>query len=214
MEMPVSGVYNYYQKDRYKEKFEEIWRMLIKQGIAQHNQIQIENSDLFKFSPYKSLTDDQYKTAESLFDSLLQHLRKSEEAVFLVHGGAGTGKTVLAVYLMKLMSDIMAEHNEMEEEIEEAEDEFSFQSLYYLKNVRSLKIGLVIPMTSLRKTLKRVFRQVQGLRSSMVIGPSDVIKSHYDVLIVDEAHRLRQKKNIMPGHHKVFDRINAMFGIN
>lgn len=66
--------------------------MLIKQGIAQHNQIQIENSDLFKFSPYKSLTDDQYKTAESLFDSLLQHLRKSEEAVFLVHGGAGTGK--------------------------------------------------------------------------------------------------------------------------
>ena len=205
--------YNYYQKDRYKEKFEEIWRLLIKQGIAQHNQIQIENSDLFKFSPYKSLTDDQYKTAESLFDSLLQHLRKSEEAVFLVHGGAGTGKTVLAVYLMKLMSDIMAEHNDMEEEIEEAEDEFSFQSLYYLKNVRSLKIGLVIPMTSLRKTLKKVFRQVQGLRSSMVIGPSDVIKSHYDVLIVDEAHRLRQKKNIMPGHHKVFDRINASLGL-
>ena len=85
----------------------------------------------------------------------------------------------------------------MEEEIEEAEDEFSFQSLYYLKNVRSLKIGLVIPMTSLRKTLKKVFRQVQGLRSSMVIGPSDVIKSHYDVLIVDEAHRLRQKLSLI-----------------
>ena len=131
--------YNYYQKDRYKEKFEEIWRMLIKQGIAQHNQIQIENSDLFKFSPYKSLTDDQYKTAESLFDSLLQHLRKSEEAVFLVHGGAGTGKTVLAVYLMKLMSDIMAEHNEMEEEIEEAEDVEKAQG-----NMMGVGIGVVL----------------------------------------------------------------------
>ena len=148
-----------------------------------------------------------------MFDSLLQHLRKSEEAVFLVHGGAGTGKTVLAVYLMKLISDIMAEHNEMEEEIEEAEDEFSFQSLYYLKNVRSLKLVWSFQCTSLQENIEKSFQA--SPRSSVFhgSGPSDVIKSHYDVLIVDEAHRLRQKKNIMPGHHKVFDRINASLGL-
>lgn len=42
-----------------------------------------------------------------------------------------SGRTVPAVYLMKLMSDSRVDHNEVEEEIEEAEDEFSFQSLYY-----------------------------------------------------------------------------------
>lgn len=205
--------YNYYEKEVYEKTFREIWQLLIKQGIAKHNHVQIENSDLFKYSPYKSLTEDQYKTAESLFDSLLQHLQRKEETAFLVHGGAGTGKTVLAVYLMKLITDVMTSQPEAADEFTADEDEFSFQSLYYLKNIKSLKIGLVVPMTSLRKTLKKVFKQVQGLRSSMVIGPSDVIKEHYDVLIVDEAHRLRQKKNLMPGHHKVFERINAQLGL-
>ncbi|MFQ8582763.1 MAG: DNA/RNA helicase domain-containing protein [Holdemania massiliensis] len=114
---------------------------------------------------------------------------------------------------MKLITDVMTSQPEAADEFTADEDEFSFQSLYYLKNIKSLKIGLVVPMTSLRKTLKKVFKQVQGLRSSMVIGPSDVIKEHYDVLIVDEAHRLRQKKNLMPGHHKVFERINAQLGL-
>ena len=48
--------------------------------------------NLFKFSPYKSLIDDQYKTAESRLDSLLKYLCKSEEAVFLVHDSLGKWK--------------------------------------------------------------------------------------------------------------------------
>lgn len=60
------------------------------------------------------------------------------------------------------------------------------------------KIGLVIAMTSLRESLKSVFRKIPGLKRSMVISPSDTFKSKekYDLLIVDEAHRLRQYRNI------------------
>ena len=51
-------------------------------------------------------------------------------------------------------------------------------------------------MTSLRTTLKKVFRNVKNLKSSMVLGPSDVIGKDYDILIVDEAHRLNRRVNI------------------
>src|SRR5690606_15208296 len=60
------------------------------------------------------------------------------------------------------------------------------------------KIGLVIAMTSLKDSLRNVFRKIPGLKASMVLSPSDTfkIKEKYDLLIVDEAHRLRQYKNI------------------
>jgi len=52
-------------------------------------------------------------------------------------------------------------------------------------------------MKSLRRTLKNVFREIPGLEASMVIKPSDTFKKEkYDLLIVDEAHRLRQYRNI------------------
>ncbi len=51
-------------------------------------------------------------------------------------------------------------------------------------------------MTSLRKTLQNVFSKIPGLKKSMIISPSDTFKKKYDLLIVDEAHRLRQYKNI------------------
>jgi predicted acylesterase/phospholipase RssA len=44
------------------------------------------------------------------------------------------------------------------------------------------KIALVVPMTSLRKTMKKVFGQIKGLSSSMVIGPSEAAKEVYDIL--------------------------------
>ncbi len=63
-------------------------------------------------------------------------------------------------------------------------------------------------MTSLRKTLKKVFRSIKGLSSSMVIGPSDVVNTDvpYDILLVDEAHRLKQRKNIT--NFQSFDNVN------
>jgi DUF2075 family protein len=67
----------------------------------------------------------------------------------------------------------------------------------YIEDHGPLKVALVMPMASIRKTLKMVFSKTKnGLKSSMVIGPSDVSKEEYDILLVDEAHRLPQYKNI------------------
>jgi len=47
----------------------------------------------------------------------------------------------------------------------------------------------------------------------MVIGPSEVIKDKYDILIVDEAHRLRRRVNLMPGLYHTFDNVNQKLNI-
>ena len=67
-------------------------------------------------------------------------------------------------------------------------------------------------MTSLRKTLQNVFRKTPDLKSSMVLSPSDTFKKKYDLLIIDEAHRLRQYKNI--GWRGAFKKNNRKLGLD
>ena len=62
---------------------------------------------------------------------------------------------------------------------------------------RSGNRGSCAPPTFLRKTLSKVFRSIYGLKATDVIGASDIVKQHYDILLVDEAHRLHQYKNIV-----------------
>ncbi len=54
--------HNYYQKPQYWEIFRSIWDQLRAKGIAQHSLEHIDNSDLFKYSPYKSLSLDQRRS--------------------------------------------------------------------------------------------------------------------------------------------------------
>jgi len=59
----------------------------------------ISNSDLFKYSPYKTLSIDQRKNLMLIIDALISDSKKS----IFVEGGAGTGKTIIAIFLFKLM---------------------------------------------------------------------------------------------------------------
>lgn len=182
--------HTYYQKtDVYWPMFTAIWDRLLSKGIANQSIETIDNSDLFKYSPYKSLRLDQVKSLKQMLVSLAD---TDHEAV-IMEGGAGTGKTILAVFLFKLL-------------VSDASDfdfrTFGDEELEFLKLVEivkakypDLKMGLVVPMTSFRKTLKKVFSNVKGLKSSMVISPAEVTKEKFDVLLIDESHRLRQRKS-------------------
>lgn len=184
--------HNYYQQDLYKDLFKEVWNKLRERKIVTKSLSEIENSELFKYSPYKSLNEDQYNSALQILNGLCN---KKSNRIF-VSGSAGTGKTILATYLIKLLTtDVTSISND------EANEE-ELRELNYIKQFTSkypkAKIGLVIAMTSLRETLENVFKKIPGLKSSMIINPSDTfkLKEKYDLLIVDEAHRLRQYKNI------------------
>jgi DUF2075 family protein/DNA replication protein DnaC len=198
--------HTYYQREQYSLLFKSIWEQLQKQNYAKNSLSRIDNSDLFKYSPYKSLTLDQH-------DSILKitsQLSQKEKNTIFVEGGAGTGKTILAVYLMKLLkTNIRDYHQDDKDEIYSAE----LANIIKLKDKLSdPKIALVVPMTSLRTTIKKVFQNVKGLNANMVIGPSEVSRNNYDLLIVDEAHRLRKRKNIT--NFKSFDDANAILGFD
>ncbi len=174
--------HNYYDRLKYKAKFELAWDDLREKGIVENTLEDLKNTDLFKYSPYKSLTLDQLTVAKQISKALLH----SDTGTFMVTGKPGTGKTILATYLFKYLKE--------------------------KEETKHLEIGLVVPMTSLRTTIGKVFSKIKGLRSSMVIGPNDVIKKKYDLLIVDESHRLQRRKGIMG--YGAFDVINRKLGLD
>lgn len=184
--------HNYYQQDLYKNLFYEVWNKLIERKIVTKSLSEIENSELFKYSPYKALNEDQYNSVLEILDGLTT---KKSNQIF-ISGSAGTGKTILATYLIKLLN------SEVENFHSDDYNEDEIKEINYIKEFRlkypNAKIGLVVAMTSLRQSLESVFRKIPGLKASMVINPSDTFKSQekYDLLIVDEAHRLRKYKNI------------------
>ncbi|MCR4263560.1 MAG: DUF2075 domain-containing protein [Candidatus Roizmanbacteria bacterium] len=174
--------HNYYDRAKYKAKFEIAWNELREKGIVQNALEDLKNTDLFKYSPYKSLTQDQLFVAKKI----LKEIQNNETGTFIVAGKPGTGKTILATYLFKYLKE--------------------------KEETKNLEIGLVIPMTSLRTTIGKVFSKIKGLRSSMVIGPNDVVKRKYDLLIVDESHRLQRRKGIMG--YGAFDAINKKLSLD
>ncbi len=183
--------HNYYQKKEvYWDIFNSVWNQLRAKGISKHSIKHIDNSDLFKYSPYKSLTNEQ---SQGLFQ-ILQNIATGKHDNTIVEGGAGTGKTILAVFLFKMLSSQLEDFSFKE---------FGSEEKAYIDLVNQIKtvlpnpkMALVIPMSSFRTTLKKVFKNIKGLSASMVIGPAQVSKQKYDLLIVDESHRLRRRINL------------------
>jgi len=174
--------HNYYQRTEYQAKCETIWKELIAKGLVKKEVYEIENSDLFKYSPYKALTEEQYLFVKQL----VRDIENERATTYVVEGAPGTGKTILATYLMKYLKD----H----------------------ERTKHLKIALIAPMSSLRGTIQQVFRATPGLKANMVVGPNAVAKEAYDLVIVDEAHRLKKRKNLGAAF-KAFDEVNKKLGL-
>ncbi|AUD65811.1 hypothetical protein BK011_08980 [Tenericutes bacterium MZ-XQ] len=177
---------DYYERINYQYKIGDIWNKLRKISLANKDLIEIENSDIFKFSPYKALSEDQLDVTKTIRDDIVKKNKNQEQGIYFINGLPGSGKTVLATFLTKYL----------------LQDE----------ELKTNKIGLIVSMTSLRNTLKKAFKHVDGLKSSMVIGPMDLNPNEYDILLVDEAHRLRQRKNIT--NYRSMDLQNEKFGLS
>ena len=183
--------HNYYQKKEvYWDVFKSIWNKLKAEGIAKHSIEHIDNSDLFKYSPYKSLSIEQRDGLLIILKGLLNNSFKN----IVVEGGAGTGKTVLAIFLFKLLNSKNQDFNF--KEFGDDESEFIQTILALKKKFPNPKMALVVPMSSFRNTLKKVFKNVKDLSASMVIGPAELVKDHFDIVMVDESHRLRRRVNL------------------
>lgn len=186
---------DYFQRDYYRESFKEIFDALVSDGVLTRTIPDIVNSDLFKYSPFKALTTDQAVAIEGMLENLIHQLGVGSHSSTVIQGDPGTGKTIVAIYLVKLLKDIA-----LFDEAEPLDSDSLFSDFFqvgYRDLIQGLNIGLVIPQISLRKTVQKVFSRTPGLSADMVLDPFEVGDSdiEFDLLIVDETHRLQQRAN-------------------
>lgn len=205
----------YHRKNDYEALFKHVWEDLKKLEIAKTSFEEIITSNIFKYSPYKSLNIDQQQAVLTCLRTLVS----SKKGLF-IQGNAGTGKTIIAIYVLKLLVTPIRYFEQFEMEDEFSNEAFSLLKIYRQQegiteaNEAGLRdqIAIVVSMTSLRGTLQKVFSAIDQLHSRMVISPTDISKRHYKLVLVDEAHRLRQRKNI--SGYGEFDKSNRRLGLD
>ncbi|TFD09353.1 DNA/RNA helicase domain-containing protein [Cryobacterium sp. TMT1-66-1] len=186
---------DYYDRGRYRETFREVFDELRRDGVFTRSIPEIENSDLFKLSPFKALSQDQAVAVDGILEGLFQDLEAGTDSTIVVQGDPGTGKTVVAIYLLKLLVDIAASTPGEHVDSDSLFSEFFVPG--YRELLTDIRIGLVVPQQSLRESIKKVFRKTPGLRPEMVMTAFEVgfAEEDFDLLIVDESHRLNQRAN-------------------
>ena len=186
---------DYFDRDAYHESFSELFDKLVERGMLSRSVPELTNSNLFKYSPFKALTTQQVQAVCGILDQILVSKQNDSTSRIVVDGDPGTGKTIVAIYLMKLIVDIG------NLSVEYLVDEDNVFAEYMTQENRELlqnyKVGLVIPQQSLRTTLEKVFSKTPGLKKSMILKPFSIGTSDekWDLLIVDEAHRLSMRAN-------------------
>ena len=186
---------NYFDRDTYRESFEELFQSLVEEGLLSRPIPEIVNSNLFKFSPFKSLNSEQAVALTGVLERLIEDIEGRRAESIVIEGDPGTGKTIVAIYLMKLLSDLPKITP-----VEAAEQESMFSDFFNYPTqqlFQGFKMALVIPQQALRKTISDVFAMTPGLSKSMVMSQFDVGASdeYFDLIIVDEAHRLGRRAN-------------------
>ncbi|MEO7121707.1 MAG: DNA/RNA helicase domain-containing protein, partial [Lacisediminihabitans sp.] len=207
---------DYFNRATYRDTFREVFDQLLRDGVFTRSIPEIENSDLFKLSPFKALSQDQAVAVEDILEGLFVDLKSGAGSTSVIQGDPGTGKTVIGIYLIKLLVDIARTTP-----IDDVGGDSLFSEFFvagYPELLSRLHIGLVVPQQSLRKSIQKVFRKTPGLTADMVMTPFDVgaADNQFDLLIVDEAHRLNQRANQPSAsqNKKFQDVTEKLFGVD
>ena len=190
----------YFEREsRYQAIFDEVFEGLRKAGLFTRKVSEIENLNMFKLSPFKALNDEQLVAVDQILEGLFADLAvdaqaaKPQKSLSVVQGGPGTGKTIVAIYLLKLLRDIQDSDGDPDPDEDGRFSDFFHKGYYEL--IQGKRIGFVVPQSSLRKTIEKVFRRTPGLGKVQVLSPYTVASKgdHWDLLVVDEAHRLTHR---------------------
>ena len=204
-----STQHQYYSRDEYISSLREIWDELRAPqiGLASDSFEDVRNSNLFKYSPYTSLTVEQNDVCNRILDQLIDSLHNKKKFNAIIEGNAGTGKTVV---LIKVLSELVHLSRRSANPTNGNQDSVGFdddangedwdekQAIKEarIKKIREacpdgLRVAYVVPLSELQKPFQKVIKAV--------CGDADIVKTatevasdpkRYDVIFVDEGHRL------------------------
>ena len=140
---------NYYNRSFYQARFHEIFEDLHARGIFTKSRTEIENSEMFKYSPFKALNEDQLSVVNDVMIGLTDDLQHPVDGnqVAVVQGDPGTGKTIVATFLVKLLADLGSPMHGADDDNDSLFSDFFAAGIREL--FRDLRTGLVVPMQDL-----------------------------------------------------------------
>lgn len=200
----------YYTAEYFEDIFSKVWQELRKKNKSLFPlRSIIEDSALFKASPFHKLTREQIDAKDKIYTKVVQSLENGKVGeLVLVSGEAGSGKTVL---MSSLFYDLK---KELAEEIE---------------NGKRLKVHMIVNHDAQLAVYEQIAKKL-GLTSNggleTVLKPTRFINNitsdePVDVAIVDEAHLLwTQGKQAYRGKNQLHDFLKrakvvvAVFDVN
>lgn len=225
--------HDYYNRTIYQAKVEIIWNCLIRKGFVHNPYPEIKNSDLFKYSPYTSLTAEQELVCRDIIRDMMGKLISGRKGMAVIKGVAGTGKSLVLINMIMTLLKSQTVHFDFDFETDSEDDldeRYSlhaeldrFYRLWKQKTgFEDIKIGFVVPMASIRSTFKMVFKyagkSTKGMAAKLVIGPNQVVtkegEREFDVVFVDESHRLKRRVAMSGTEMGAFDKCCRRLGLD
>ena len=175
----------YYTSGDMQDIFSKIWRQLRKKDpdLFPLERI-IQDSAIFKASPFHKLSNEQVRTKNFIYQRVLEALKTDLQGqLIFVNGEAGSGKTVL---MSSLFYDLIQLSKEDDDTL------LNDLSVYLLVNH--------LEQLTVYKDIARKLDILGDKKDPRVTKPSSFINKHsneesIDVVIVDEAHLLLTQGN-------------------
>lgn len=208
----------YYNRHDYQLQFPIIWEQLRRLGIASKTITEIENSGLFKFSPYKRLNESQLDAVTEVLTDLDEAFIYGTNTISIIGGNEGTGKTIVIMYLVKLLRDIQDYQPVVDDEMADHDFELFFKAPFN-DRFKNKSLALVIPSPSLKGSIAKIFKSIDNLQTTVeVLSPIEFGANGktYDITLVDEAHLLKaSNQEVHKANRERVDAINqALFNDN
>ncbi len=187
--------YDYYDKNNFENVCKRIWEQLYELKIVSNEYNEILKKKAL-YSPFLALNQEQNFVVKQTIKELIIKDRDT----IVINGDAGTGKTAVAVHLLKLLQDYANNQNRMitEDMVDERIDDI--KTIINWFSIKKIKIGIIFPMETIcdviKKSVKKSFSiEIENIIFQPVEAVENYLKSkqQFDILIVDEAQRLAKK---------------------
>lgn len=189
--------FNYYNKEEFKKFCIDVWNELLNYKIVSSSYKELENNK-YVYSPYIALNQEQYYVVKRIIKDLIVN----DKETVVVNGCAGTGKSALAIYLLKLLMDYTSNYDGL---VKDYMVDFKIDDIVKIANWfrdNNIKIGIIFPMNSIRNIMRKSIKKIINKDvDEFVFSPIEAIEDYlntnkkFDILIVDEAHRLSYIKS-------------------
>ena len=197
--------HDYFHRPFYNTKVQVLWNQLHGLKLTKQNYQSVRNSSLYKFSPFTSFTAEQRNVMKDILEDFLDSLESKKSGCALIDGGAGTGKSLVAVKIIDMLLNIgLYLANWKHSKGVYGPEWCSLLSRFekYMNEHGPLRIAYIAPQQSFNTDMRRAFGKMPWKGGQDLVHNTSSIVSRYskldpfDIILVDETHRLKHRKGM------------------